>query len=145
MKAVLRIGSGPVSLEQLVAVARGEARVEIERGAKFQERLEAGRRALEGAVTSGRPVYGVTTGVGASVTTDVPAEERQEMALNIMRFHGCGTGRRLDPEAAAAVVVARLISLEKPVVRARYGYADAGEPGLGTFIDDFLESHLREA
>jgi histidine ammonia-lyase len=113
VKGVLRIGSGPVGIEQLLAAARGELRVELERGAKFRERLEAGRRALEQALAAGRPVYGVTTGVGASVTTEVPAEERREMALNLLRFHGCGTGRRLDEDAAAGVLVARLVSLAR--------------------------------
>jgi histidine ammonia-lyase len=110
---VLRIGSGPVTIEQLLAAARGELRVTLEGDAKFRERLEAGRRALAGALADGRPVYGVTTGVGASVGTEVPAEERRQMALNLLRFHGCGTGRLLDEEAAAAVVVARLVSLAR--------------------------------
>ena len=110
---MLRIGSGPVGIEQLVAAARGELLVELERDAKFRERLEAGRRALEQALADGRPVYGVTTGVGASVTTQVPPEERPQMALNLLRFHGCGTGRRLDAEAAAGVLVARLVSLAR--------------------------------
>jgi histidine ammonia-lyase len=113
MMTVLRIGSGPVTIEQLVAAARGEVRVELERDAKFRERLEAGRRALERALAEGRPVYGVSTGVGASVSTEVPPEERPQMALNLLRFHGCGTGRRLDVEAAAGVVVARLVSLAR--------------------------------
>jgi histidine ammonia-lyase len=66
---VLRIGAGPVTLEQLLAAARGELPVALDGGAKFRERLEAGRRALEAALAAGRPVYGVTTGVGASVGT----------------------------------------------------------------------------
>ena len=110
---MLRIGAGPVTIEQLLAAARGELPVALEGGAKFRERLEAGRRALEAALAAGRPVYGVTTGVGASVGTKVPAAERQAMALNLLRFHGCGTGRLLDEEAAAAVVVARLVSLAR--------------------------------
>jgi histidine ammonia-lyase len=110
---VLRIGAGPVSIEQLLAAARGELPVALEGGAKFRERLEAGRRALDAALAAGRPVYGVTTGVGASVGTEVPAAERSAMALNLLRFHGCGTGRLLDEEAAAAVVVARLVSLAR--------------------------------
>jgi histidine ammonia-lyase len=110
---LLRIGAGPVSIEQLLAAARGELPVSLDPGAKFRERLEAGRRALEAALAAGRPVYGVTTGVGASVGTAVPEAERQAMALNLLRFHGCGTGRLLDEEAAAAVVVARLVSLAR--------------------------------
>ena len=113
MREVLRIGSGPLSIEQLLAAARGELHVELESGAKFRDRLEGGRRALAQALAEGRPVYGVTTGVGASVSIRVPAEERQRMALNLLRFHGCGTGRLLDAEAAAAVLVARLVSLAR--------------------------------
>ncbi len=111
--STLRIGGDPLSIEHLLGAARGELHVELERDAKFRERLEAGRRALDAALAAGRPVYGVTTGVGASVTTQVPDEERKLMALNLLRFHGCGTGRLLDEEAAAAVVVARLVSLAR--------------------------------
>jgi predicted GTPase len=34
--------------------------------------------------------------------------------------------------------LSRLIQLEKPIVRARYGYADADESGLGKWLDEFL-------
>jgi histidine ammonia-lyase len=110
---MLGIGSGPVTIEQLLAAARGELPVVLDGGAKFRERIEAGRRALDSALAEGRSVYGVTTGVGASVGTQVPADERHAMALNLLRFHGCGTGRILDAEAAAAVLVSRLVSLAR--------------------------------
>jgi predicted GTPase len=35
--------------------------------------------------------------------------------------------------------LARLVPSKKPVVRARYGYASAGEPRLESFLEDFLE------
>jgi histidine ammonia-lyase len=131
---VLRIGGGPVTIEQLLAAARGDVHVTLEGDAKFRERLEAGRRALDAALAAGRPVYGVTTGVGASVTTQVPAEERKRMALNLLRFHGCGTGRLLDEEAAAAVVVTRLISLAR-------GYS-AVRPLVLERLCTLLERHI---
>jgi predicted GTPase len=40
--------------------------------------------------------------------------------------------------AATPIDLARLIAVNKPVVRARYEYADAGEPTLGVVIDAFL-------
>ena len=40
--------------------------------------------------------------------------------------------------AATPLDLAALIALEKPVVRARYEYADAGEPTLGSLVDAFL-------
>jgi predicted GTPase len=38
--------------------------------------------------------------------------------------------------------LSRLVPLKKPVVRARYSYADAGEPGLSELLDEFLDTRL---
>ena len=35
--------------------------------------------------------------------------------------------------------IARLIDIDKPVVRARYEYAELDEPGLGALVDAFLD------
>jgi len=40
--------------------------------------------------------------------------------------------------AATPLDLARLIAINKPVVRARYEFADAGEPTLGSIVDNFL-------
>jgi predicted GTPase len=40
--------------------------------------------------------------------------------------------------AATPLDLAALIKLDKPVVRARYEFADAGEPTLGSLVDSFL-------
>jgi predicted GTPase len=40
--------------------------------------------------------------------------------------------------AATPLDLAALLALQKPVVRARYEFADAGEPTLGSFVDAFL-------
>jgi predicted GTPase len=40
--------------------------------------------------------------------------------------------------AATPVDPARLVSLDKPIIRARYDFAEASEPGLGGLIDDWL-------
>jgi predicted GTPase len=40
--------------------------------------------------------------------------------------------------AATPVDLARLVSLDKPIIRARYDFAEASEPGLGSLIDGWL-------
>jgi predicted GTPase len=40
--------------------------------------------------------------------------------------------------AATPIDLAALLAINKPVVRARYDYADAGEPTLGSVVDAFL-------
>jgi histidine ammonia-lyase len=107
------VGSGPLGVEDVCTAARGQARVELDADPQFRERLAAGRRALDEALRRGSPVYGVTTGVGASVDRQVPAEDLALMPSHLLRFHGCGTGRILEPEEAAAVVVTRLVSLAR--------------------------------
>jgi len=51
------------------------------------------------------------------------------------------TIRRADCDAvvsASPVDLAALIDVDKPIVRARYDYADAGEPTLGRFVDELV-------
>jgi predicted GTPase len=40
--------------------------------------------------------------------------------------------------AATPVDLARLVPLDKPIIRARYEFAETSEPGLGGLIDDWL-------
>jgi predicted GTPase len=51
------------------------------------------------------------------------------------------TIERADAEvviAATPVDLARLLGIDKPVIRARYEFAEADEPGLGALVDDWL-------
>jgi predicted GTPase len=45
--------------------------------------------------------------------------------------------------AATPIDLAALIGPAKRIVRARYGYADAGEPRLTDLVDTFLARHRR--
>ncbi len=47
--------------------------------------------------------------------------------------------------AATPADLSKLISITKPVVRARYEFAEAGEPTLGSLIDDFVARAVQPA
>ena len=54
------------------------------------------------------------------------------------------TMRRTDCDvivSASPIDLAARVSVGKPIVRARYEYADAGEPTLGRFLDAFVATH----
>ena len=106
-------GAGPVGLEQISALATGRARAELSANPEYRARLEASRRSLERQLAEGKAVYGVTTGVGESCETEVPAGLAEALAVNLLRFHGCGTGAPLSDEESAAVVAVRLASLAR--------------------------------
>ncbi len=78
---------------------------------EFRSLIHRGAEHLRRQLAGGRTVYGVTTGYGESCETGVPDSHIDELPLNLMRFHGCGTGRILDDEESAAVVVVRLAAL----------------------------------
>jgi histidine ammonia-lyase len=107
------VGAVPLRIEDVVALARGEARVELDPAPEVRERIQASRRVLEQTLAEGGLVYGVRTGVGASVDNTIPDDQLDSLPLNLLRFHGCGTGRRLEPDEAGAVTAARLASLSR--------------------------------
>ena len=107
------VGAGWLSISDVLALARGERRVALDGDPSYREKLAKARATVERAESDGGTVYGVTTGVGACAVTSIPPDLRGELPVNLMRFHGCGTGRILDETEAAAVVVIRLITLAK--------------------------------
>ena len=108
---ILEVGREPVTVEDLLSVARGERAAVLWSDRNYRARLDASCRAIERQLERGLPVYGVTTGVGVSVTNLVPEKHRPDVALYLSRALGVGTGRILDERQAAAVVAARLVSL----------------------------------
>ena len=109
----LVVGSTPLSIDHIHTVARGKRRVTLDPSRSFSSRIAAARETVEQHLQERRSVYGVTTGVGASVTNHVPSELRAAMPNNLFRFHGCGTGAILGEDEAAAVVLIRLASLAR--------------------------------
>jgi histidine ammonia-lyase len=110
---VVRFGRVPVTIEALLAVARGSARAALDPDPDHRRRVRASAEMLRLRVEDGEAIYGVTTGFGESCVNPIPKELSAALPLNLMRFHGCGTGRILDEIEAAAVVAARLASLAR--------------------------------
>jgi len=111
--AALRIGRAPLRIEDVISIAEGRTRVALDPDPALRLRLARSVEAVQRARDEGRPVYGVSTGVGASVGNQIPARLHDLLPRNIVRFHGCGTGRALPETEAAAVVAARLASLAR--------------------------------
>jgi len=87
------------------AVARGGATVRLDDAAVA--RNAAAARALAELLKRGEPVYGVTTGVGPFRTRDVPAAQRGEQQLRLLRSHAAGGGQLLAREQVRAAMVVR--------------------------------------
>ena len=109
-----------ITIEQLVAVARQQARSQLGDSADFVEKIEKGVRFLDSLLEEEGVIYGVTTGYGDSCTTLIPADLVNELPQHLYTFHGCGLGDIFDATASRAIVAARLNSLVQGVSGVRY-------------------------
>jgi histidine ammonia-lyase len=104
------IGADGLTIEDVVRVARG-AGLTIDR--ELHARLDASVAHLERRLHAGDVVYGVNTGFGDSCVNAVASEHVTAMPLNLIRFHGCGTGVLLTEAESAAVVAVRVAALAR--------------------------------
>jgi histidine ammonia-lyase len=80
----LSVGRRPVTIEDVLAVARGERRVALDRDPTYREKLDRARRAVADAQARGSSVYGVSTGVGPSHGVAIPETLRDGFPHQLM-------------------------------------------------------------
>jgi len=110
VKAVSLDGEG-LSLEQVVAVSRGPAPVELDVLGKAK--LIRSRGIIEKIVGEDQPVYGVTTGFGKFSDVSVSPEDRNALQRNIIMSHAGGVGEPLPSDLVRAMMLLRANSLAK--------------------------------
>jgi len=106
---VIRLGVSSLALDDVVDLARGDARVEFP--AEARQRVCASRRVVDDAVRAGRVVYGVTTGFGRLKDQLVPPEDARALQLNLLRSHSAGVGPAVPREVVRAMLLLRAHSL----------------------------------
>ncbi len=104
-------GNGPVTVDDVVAIAHRQATVALSDAPAFRTRIDAGAPFLDRLLDADGVVYVVTTGYGDSCPTAVPLDLVPELPHHLVTYHGCGTGRILTEEETRAVLAARLTSL----------------------------------
>jgi histidine ammonia-lyase len=100
-----------LTIEDVIAVARHEAEVEISR--KTKEKVERCRQFLEEVVKKKRIAYGVTTGFGPLATVVIPLKNVKKLQSNLIRSHSAGVGRPLDKDVTRALMLLRANTLAK--------------------------------
>ena len=107
--ATVILGDAPLSIEDVVAVAREGARVEI--GAAAQSAIVVARAHIDELAHSGVPVYGVSTGFGALATTYIEPAKRAQLQCSLIRSHAAGSGPIVETEVTRALMLLRLQTL----------------------------------
>ena len=112
-KAAVVIDGSHVSFNDIIAVARYGVPVKISKDSRFVGKMEKTRKMLMEAMRQGIPVYGVTTGYGKSCGKRMSFDIALNNGINILRFHGCGTGEPIGIEETRAAILCRIICLAR--------------------------------
>lgn len=100
------VGTSGTTAQDVIAVARGNARVELSAAAVGA--LAAAREVIEALAAKPEPVYGVSTGFGALASRHISPELRAQLQRNIVRSHAAGMGPRVEREVVRALMFLRL-------------------------------------
>ena len=105
----LLLDGKPVGIDAVVAVARQRRPVAL--GAAAEARMAAGRQVVLRHLEEGKPVYGLTTGLGPRATMMLPADVLSEFSRITVRGRAHGVGERLSTEAVRAAMLVRTVGL----------------------------------
>jgi histidine ammonia-lyase len=100
------VGTDPLSPDDVVAVARHDAKVLLTDDAMTE--ITAARAHVEKLADSGDPVYGVSTGFGALATRHIPPDLRAQLQRSLVRSHAAGSGTEVEREVVRAMMLLRL-------------------------------------
>ncbi|MDR1800109.1 MAG: histidine ammonia-lyase [Bifidobacteriaceae bacterium] len=107
--SVVAVGPEPITVDQVVAVARHGARVELTAAALGA--LQEGADLIAGLGSDPAAHYGVSTGFGALATREIAAGDRAALQANVVRSHAASTGAEVDREVVRAMMLLRLSTL----------------------------------
>lgn len=103
------VGAGPVSIADVVSVARLNAAVVLDSSAL--DGVAASRQIVDALATDAEPHYGISTGFGALATTFINQDRRAQLQASLIRSHAAGSGTPVEREVVRALMLLRLSTL----------------------------------
>ncbi|MBR6306609.1 MAG: histidine ammonia-lyase [Bacteroidales bacterium] len=83
----------------------------------------------------GRPVYGITTGIGSLYNVTIPKEDLSQLQHNLVMSHACGAGEKVRPAIVKLMLLMKIQSLS-------YGHSGVQLITLQRLIDMFNDDVL---
>lgn len=109
MTIAITVGIGPVTIEQVTAVARDSALIEM--AADARAAVSASRSTIEFLASDVQPHYGISTGFGALASKFIAAEQRTQLQRSLVRSHAAGSGAEVERESIRSLMLLRISTL----------------------------------
>lgn len=126
MKDLVKIDGYSLTIEDVVAVARYGAKVEIDE--KCLPKVKEAREFVENAIANKRPIYGINTGFGLFSEVAISDEELEELQKKLIYSDVCGVGRPFDTEIVRVMLLLRANAVCK-------GYSGVVIPTIQVMVD----------
>ena len=108
-QAVIEIGIGPLTIDEVAAVARQGREVRI--SAQSRAEVDKSRRIIDGLANDTVPHYGISTGFGALATKHIPVDKRRQLQHSLVASHAAGSGPLVEREVVRALMLLRISTL----------------------------------
>jgi histidine ammonia-lyase len=108
-ESVVVLDDRGVTLDDVIAVARGDARVEFTERAR--EGMAVTRARIDELAGAAEPKYGISTGFGALATRHISPDLRTQLQRSLIRSHAAGMGDPVEREVVRALMFLRLKTL----------------------------------
>lgn len=139
MGVVVQVDCGPLAPDDVVAVARHGARVELTEAAVAQ--MTASRAHVDALAGSDHAAYGISTGFGALASRSIAPDDRARLQRSLIRSHAAGSGPRVEDEVVRALMLLRLSTMATGRTGIRPGtaqaYADLLNAGLVPAVREY--------
>ena len=105
----LRLTGHDLTIADVIAVARGDVSVALDRAA--EHRVGEAAKLVAELASGDAPVYGVNTGFGDLATVRVAPDRVRELQQNLVRSHAVGVGPPLAEDVVRAILLLRANTL----------------------------------
>ncbi len=107
----ISLGVEGMTLENLIAIARSGAKVQLTADAEKQ--IQKSRHLIERWVQDEKRIYGITTGFGALSDVAISKADTRVLQKNILMSHAAGVGSPFDEETVRAILALRIKDLAR--------------------------------
>lgn len=106
MKKIVMLTGESLTIEDVVAVARNNAKVVVPK--TVIDQIQANWDAIAQMLDRGDIMYGLNTGIGGFGNVKISKDKAGELSTRMLRAHSSGYGNPVDPQTSRATLLLRL-------------------------------------
>ncbi len=112
MLAEFILKEGLISLKEIIQVWTHRSRLIL--SDEICQKVLSGRNSLDQMMSKNDlAIYGVNTGFGSLCNQVIPDKDLDQLQVNLVKSHACGTGEPISKDLTRLVMLLKIISLSK--------------------------------